>query len=147
MAEWVSPTSSGGNFYSNPENSYDGDTGTFATLARETGAGILYPASFISCSKVRLWAGILGGGKASFKIEVYYAGDYHQIHTGQLSASLEWVEIEIGSTQVVENVRLEPQTIILWDYLYEFEFWKEADAPTYVYGSGALKAGRLFQRM
>lgn len=147
MSEWVSPTSHGGNFYSDPEQSYDGNTGTYALLDRLDGAGILYPATFISCSKIRLWASVLNYAKASFKIEVYYSGSYHTIYDGQLSTYTDWVEIEIGSTQTVENVKLTPQTVVLSDSLHELEFWKEAEAPTFVYGNGTLKAGRMFQRM
>lgn len=147
MGEWISPTSHGGTWYDlDPTKAYDGNTGTFAMMTRDYGAVLLYPPTFISCSKIRLWASNTIGSKADLKIEVYYGGGYHQIYDDNPNAN-EWVEISIGSTQTIENVRIYPQTIILSDNLYELEFWKEAEAPTYVVGNGTLKAGRIFQRM
>jgi len=145
MGEWVSPTSHGGVWYSAPTDAYDGDTATYTHLLRENGF-ILYPSVFISCSKVRLWASVLNVTKADLTVLVYYAGAYHEIFDGMLDSYTDWVEIAIGSTQIIENVRIVPHTIILPDCLHEFEFWKEAEAPTVVYGDGAYKVGRNFQR-
>ena len=146
MAEWISPTSHSGTWYSNPTNAYDGDTGTYATMTREASA-YLHPATFISCSKIRVWASILNTTKADLTISVYYSGGYHELFDGQLSTYTDWVEIAIGSTQTVEHALIVSHSIVLPDCLHEFEFWKEADAPTFVYGDGALKATRIFQRM
>lgn len=145
MSEWVSPTSHGGVWYSDPTYSYDGNTSTFTYLTRENGF-ILYPATFISCSKIRVWASVLNLANADLTISVYYSGAYHEIFDGALSTYTDWQEMAIGSTQTVENVRIVPHHITLSDCLHELEFWKEAEAPTVVYGDGALKVTRNFQR-
>ncbi|MDD4986800.1 MAG: hypothetical protein PHQ43_13690 [Dehalococcoidales bacterium] len=147
MSEWISPTSHGGTWYSDPEYSYDGNTGTYAVLQRENIA-TLYPPSPILCSKIRLWASVLTVTRADLTVSVYYSGGYNEIFDGQVSTYTDWVEIAIGSTQTVEHVKIVPHTIVLSDCLHEFEFWKEGDVPpAETTGMGAFRAANIFRRM
>lgn len=125
------------------ENAYDGDIGTYA-VAGTLNFYMELTIAATRCSKVRIWASnSIGEAVSNGKIEVYYNGAYHTLHNG-LIAALQWVEYEIGSTEIVTGCKL-TITDSMTFRCFEFAFWEEIKTPADGYGS--LKAARLFQRM
>jgi len=124
---WVSPTgySDPNNKWSNETNAYDGSTSTNASNAAADYNYYLWLtlASAISCTKIRVYVGAGPAGTLNVDWDVYYGGAWHNIHSGAISR-LTWVEIEIGSTQLVDKMRTKHNDNTRSYLVYEAEFWQ-----------------------
>jgi hypothetical protein len=103
-SDWKRPTGDTDDQWTNSENAYDGSLETYANCSTN-GQSVTFTIAALSCSKIRVYAGRVAGGEADLDIDVYYSGEFHNIHSGTLTEDT-WVEIEIGSTQTVTSARV-----------------------------------------
>lgn len=101
---WVSPTGWSGSGWLNPENAYDGDTGTYAALQLVLSSLILTRAA-TNCNKIRIYGETPDASSFDLKVEVYYGGSYHTIWDGLLAENV-WNVINIGSTESVTSIQI-----------------------------------------
>lgn len=125
---WILPTnfSDPDNVYDDEPLAYDDDTDTKATTTTEDKYLILILDNPIFCDKIRIWARKrwdITWGPADVSIDVFYNGEYHNIHNGAVTDDA-WDEISIGSTQIVSKGRVKHNDIFYFTqwYLYEFHF-------------------------
>jgi len=135
---WISPTG-----YDDPDNvwntetwAYDNNTGTtaqiIAAVAQSWSSYLELTHSALSCSKVRFYAQYHATYINSISLDVYYddggGADWHNIYEGAF-ADREWVEKEIGSTQVVMGMRAKfynNHTSTWACNWFEADFWEVA---------------------
>ncbi len=132
MATWLKPTGGSGNAWVDIPNAYDGSTST-STHSRRELPGWDYPLELtrlpVSCSKIRFYA-----DRNIFitiiDIDLYYNGGWHSLYDGEFTT--EWIEKEIGSTEVVTAIRFafHSGSYYIGGRLYEAEFYGTIVAPT-----------------
>ncbi len=144
---WVSPTgyNDPDSKWGNEANAYDEDTDTFAYDFPNGYYLELTLGSAISCDKVRIFAERYTSSVSydlDADVDVYYSGAWHNIHSGTITKNT-WVELPIGSTQVVDKARIKTNTATASRRIKEFEFNEVAGGQTY-YGAATLSgAGAL----
>jgi hypothetical protein len=144
---WVSPTG-----HNDPDAKWYNEEEAYDENTASGGAWCVYPgdvdtnyleltlSSPISCDKVRIWP-YSSGGTPSLYLYVYYDSSWHTIHSGVLNND-QWNEIEIGSTQTIEKVRIARPSAGT-NYVREFDFNQVSGGQTH-YGSATLSgAGAL----
>ena len=117
---WVSPTGKEDDAWSDAANIYDGNILTSGAESTN-GQSVTLTIASTSCSKIRINAGLVAGGATNLKIEVYYSGSFHQIHSGLLTEDT-WQEIAVGSTEDITKVKLTTNTGINSE-VWELELW------------------------
>ena len=104
---WVSPTGATGTGWSNPENTYDENTGTYSSHAEtptEDWSNFLeLTISSIDCDKIQIWPA--GFQITEIDIDLFYDGGWQHLHEG-IYDSGEWNEFAIGSTKAVTAARV-----------------------------------------
>ena len=144
---WVSPTG-----HNDPDskwfseaNAYDEDTETYAYDLQNGYYLELTLGSAISCDKVRIFAERYTSSVSydlDADVDVYYSGAWHNIHSGTITKNT-WVELPIGSTQVVDKARIKTNDTTPSRRIKEFEFNEVAGGQTH-YGAATLSgAGTL----
>ena len=111
---WVRPTSNSdpSSIWSNEANAYDDNIATYAETTSDQGGYLELILSSIICDKVRLYAvSPTPGGDVDpdILIDVYYSGAWHNIKDGTITKDT-WVEVSIGSTQIVTKARVSGNT-------------------------------------
>ena len=130
---WVSPTGHDDpdSAWSAESSSYDGNTNTKAYT--ETADKYLeLNRAAISCDKVRVY--IRGSGITSYGVQfdVWYGGAWHNIHDGGMAVKV-WVELEVGSTEIIDKLRTCMHSGVSRYNFYEAEFNEgEAPPPSYI---------------
>jgi len=126
---WLSPTGhvDPDSAWTDEVNAYDENTATFALTASET-AYLELTHTAINCNKIQIWLGDEGLISPNVDIDVYYSSAWHNIHSGVLVDD-EWVEKEIGSTQLVTSARVKFNAAKDAHYLHEFDFYEILSAP------------------
>lgn len=122
---WISPTSKEDDDWTDSENIYDEDLGTFGWSSTNNRSVTLL-VDAVSCSKVRIYAGRAAGGEPDLIVNVYYSGAFHEIHSGFLTEDA-WEEIDIGSTQSVTKAKITTGDGIE-SQVFEFEFWNTSSS-------------------
>lgn len=126
---WLSPTS-----HSDLQDKWDFETTAYdentETGARNLGANYgyylhLFRTPTCLCTKIQVWVSSLE--PANLSIDIYYDETWHSIHSGLLARE-SWQEIEIGSTQLVDSVRIK-NLIGQILFVRELDFWGVAPAP------------------
>lgn len=130
---WKSPTgfNDPSTHWYDEKNAYDNLTDTYAMNSVGTqswGNYLELTISAISCSKVRFWAYYGGDDDINqISLDVYYSGDWHNIYEGAYT-HLEYVEKEIGSTQIVTAMRMKfynsTMFVPIYAKLYEADFYE-----------------------
>ncbi|MBA7536708.1 hypothetical protein ES705_28972 [subsurface metagenome] len=142
LVGWILPTGHidpSGRWY-NPEDAYDGNINTDANPSSSYYNQPLELTldSPIYCNKVKICADSYGREHfdycaANVKVEVYYDGAYHTIHSGLLGPDYDgyparklWVELLIpAGTKLVSKARIRWNVLYVGIYFWEFAFWSE----------------------
>lgn len=101
---WVRPTADIDDAWTNSANAYDNDLETYANCST-SGQSVTFTLDALTCTKIRIYAGRVAGGQADLIIDVFYGGEFHNIHDGVLTEDT-WVEIAIGSSQSVTAAKV-----------------------------------------
>jgi hypothetical protein len=148
---WVSPTGHTEGDWTNEANAYDGNTGTYASLAGG-GTWTAYiildlsgrEPSSIQCSKVRLWYTSSYPGEAiTADVDVYYDSGWHDVWQGVITSSQgQWLEKSLPEgTKTVSQIRLRfTQSYPPAEHrLYEVDFWEIESAVSPLVNGGPVR--------
>lgn len=130
-ATWQSPTSASGTGWTNPSNTYDENTSTYAEYSIPNASWsewITMPTNSLTCGKVRHWVTRQDTYVMDLDLEVYYSGGWHDIGTGFNDG--DWRESSIGSYQDVSSARMRfynGYTSARWVRLHEFDYNEAGD--------------------
>ena len=103
----ISPTGGSGTGWTNPANSYDGDTTSAADvdhLALNTYSNYLtltIPATY--CSAIRIW--VTSDGTPTVDLDAYYDSTWNSVYEGTVAEGA-WVSKSLSSAHTVTSVRI-----------------------------------------
>ena len=120
---WISPTSNG-SFWGNQDNwkAYDDNLATYAHTSGVSYLSLWHNESAINCDRVRLHG---ADDLCGLTIDVYYGNAWHNILNDEEIADNQWVELPIGSTEMVSGARIKQGGGICSVYfLDEFDFYQ-----------------------
>jgi hypothetical protein len=104
--QWVSPTGGGGTDWSDIANSYDGNTGTYASATVDTGWTnyLILTRSSTDTTEIRFW----WSGSADIdeiEVDAYYNGAWNYVYGGGVEGKGAYKTVDLGDTYGVTQVR------------------------------------------
>ncbi len=136
IAEWISPSSNDGAAgWNNPDNAHDENESTNADVAVALNVWSSYleltpTLPLVACEDVKILVDtVTPEPDNKIEIDVYYSGGWNNISSSGAPGSKDWVSANIGSVEVVSNMRVRyfngaaaGGSLKLYDsYLYDYE--------------------------
>jgi len=105
---WISPTGHDSNDWDAPQNAYDGDTDTRASILVNSRAWSPYlPLTFneIDCDKVRIWPHAGSVDLNKINVDYWDGSNWISFYEGSFTTG-QWNEFSIGSTKKISKIRI-----------------------------------------
>lgn len=112
---YTSPTSATGNDWSNPENTYDDNTTTYAYEAEASAehwtSYLELEHSAIDTNYIRFWVRSASPSYATYDIDAYYGSAWNDVYE-DTPADNQWVYVDMGTIGSVTSIRIRAKSIL-----------------------------------